>query len=144
MSHLPRRQRNRATSKQSRRSSKGNKRVLTAKHKRKPFAARAKHKASMIREGKPRASKVKHNPRRGSTSGDGKALAPMAKHVPQWLSTSFHDEVRTCTNHVRAARALDADTYLGEGWGMSCYPCMPDNQNLGQFTATICAAPLFQ
>ncbi len=67
----------------------------------------------------------------------------MAKHVPQRLSTSFYGKARPRTSHVRAARALDADTYLEEGWGMSCYPCMPDNQNLGQFTTTICAAPFF-
>jgi hypothetical protein len=107
---------------------------------------RAKHELqvrSMIREGNPRASKEKHDPRWQSTSGNGKAIAPMAKQVPQRLSMTFHGKARPGMSRDRAAQALDADTYMGEGWGMSCYTCMPDNQNIGLFTATRCASQFF-
>ncbi len=75
----------------------------------------------MIRKGKPRASKAKHDPQRQSTSSNGKATAPTAKHVLQRLSTTFHSKARPGTSHDRADQALDADTYMGEGWGMLCY-----------------------
>ncbi len=67
----------------------------------------------------------------------------MVKHVPQWLSTTFHGKDRPSTSRDRAAQALDTDMYMGEGWGMSCYTFMLDNQNIGLFTTTRCASQFF-